>query len=167
MAAGSSPVMEPVDRVLVIMRIFDAPRELVFRAWTDPEHLVRWFGPRGFTTTIVANDYRPGGAYCLRMRSPDGEEYWNQGVYREIAEPERLVMTWGPGRPGNASDNGPYLESKATRPDTLLTVTFDELAGKTRLTLHQAVFESAAARDSHNRGWNSALDCLAEYLTAA
>jgi len=164
MAAGSNLTTEPADLALVITRIFDAPRELVFKAWTEPKHMVQWFGPRGFTTTIVAHDFRPGGTYRLRMRGPEGDDHWAQGVYREIVEPERLVMTWGPGDPsGNWAD----FEGNPTHPETLLTLTFEEQAGRTRLTLHQAVFESMAARDSHHNGWNSAFDCLAEYLAVA
>ena len=161
MGATVNLVTEPADRVLTIERVLDAPRELVFKAWTEPKHMVRWFGPRGFTTTIVAHDFRPGGTYRWCMRGPEGDDHWAQGVYREIAEPERLVMTWGPGDP---SSNWADSEGNPTRPETLLTVTFEEHAGKTRLTPHQAVFESVTARDSHRGGWNSALDCLAEYL---
>jgi uncharacterized protein YndB with AHSA1/START domain len=167
MAAGSNPTTEPADRVLVLTRIFEAPRELVFKAWTEPEHMVRWFGPRGFTTSIADNDYRTGGTYCLRMRGPGGDDHWTQGVYREIVEPERLVMTWGPGRPEDPSGNWADSEGKQIRPETLLTVTFEEYQGKTRLTLHQAVFESVTARDAHHGGWNSSLDRLADYLAAA
>jgi uncharacterized protein YndB with AHSA1/START domain len=154
MAAGTNLVAEPADRVLVITRVFDAPRELVFKAWTDPEHMVRWMGPRGFTTTIEYSDYRPGGKYRLHMRGPDGDDHWTQGSFREIVDPQRLVMT------GNWADS----KGNPTTPETLLTLTFDDLSGKTRLTLHQAVFESVTARDAHDGGWNSSLDRLAEYI---
>jgi uncharacterized protein YndB with AHSA1/START domain len=154
MAAGNV-VTEPADRVLVISRIFDAPRELVFRAWTDPEHLVRWMGPRGFTSSIEHSELRPGGAYRIYMRGPEGDDHWTQGVFREIVEPERLVMA------GSWAD----AQGNATSPETLLTLTFEEHEGKkTRLTLHQAIFESVTARDEHRGGWNSSLDRLAEYL---
>jgi uncharacterized protein YndB with AHSA1/START domain len=140
--------------VLVITRIFDAPRSLVFKAWTDPAHLVHWWGPRGFTSTIVRNDVRPGGAYRVHMRGPEGDDHWSQGVYREIVEPERLVLA------GAWTD----ADGKPISPETLLTVTFEEHEGKTKLTLHQAVFESVTARDAHRGGWTSSLDRLAEYL---
>jgi uncharacterized protein YndB with AHSA1/START domain len=155
MAAGSNLVTEPADRVLVITRVFDAPRELVFRAWTEPKHMVRWMGPRGFTTSVERSDYRPGGSYRFHMRGPENDEHWVQGVFREIAEPERLVMA------GGWAD----AEGNPTGPETLLTLTFEDYEGKTRLTLHQAVFESVTARDAHRGGWNSSLDRLAEYLT--
>jgi uncharacterized protein YndB with AHSA1/START domain len=154
MAARSNAATEPAERVLVITRIFDAPCSLVFKAWTEPEHLAHWWGPRGFTSTILANDVRPGGTYRVHMRGPEGNDHWSQGVYREVVEPERLVLA------GAWTD----AEGKPTSPETLLTVTFEEHQGKTKLTLHQAVFESVTARDAHRGGWNSSLDRLVAYL---
>ena len=156
MAASASAAARPAERELVITRVFDAPRPLVFKAWTKPEHLVRWWGPQGFTTPSCTMDVRPGGAFRLCMRSPEGTDHWLRGVYREIVEPERLVCTWAwedaEGKPGH---------------ETLLTVSFAEHGGKTKLTLHQAVFESVTARDSHQGGWTECLDRLAEYLAEA
>jgi uncharacterized protein YndB with AHSA1/START domain len=157
MAARTNTTTTSAERELVITRIFDAPRRLVFKAWTDPEHLVHWLGPQGFTGTIVKMDVRPGGAYRFHMRGPEGDDHWSQGVYREIVESERLVMT------RNWADS----QGNPTSPETLLTVTFEEHEGKTKLTLHQAVFESVTARDLHRGGWNSSLDRLAEYLAKA
>lgn len=150
----SNPVTEPADLVLVITRMFDAPRELVFKAWTDPRHLVHWMGPRGFRSTVLHSDLRAGGAYRIHMEGPEGDDHWTQGVFREIVEPERLVMvgSW-------ADANGNPIS-----PETVLTITLEEEGGKTRLTLHQAIFESITARDGHRGGWNSSLDRLAEYL---
>ncbi len=155
MAARSNAVSPaPAERVLVIERVFDAPRELVFKCWTEPEHLARWIGPRGFSSTILACELRQGGNYRMRMHDPDGQDHWQQGVFREIVPPERIVRTYcwtdADGRP--------------TRPETMLTVTFEDLGGRTRLTLHQAIFESVTARDDHQRGWSGSLDQLAEYL---
>ena len=150
---GNSPATPPAERVLELTRIFAAPRDLVFKVWIEPAHLVRWWGPRGFTMPSHALEARPGGAYRFCMRSPEGTEHRSQGVFREIVEPERLVLTgaWveAEGKPGH---------------ETLLTVSFADHGGKTKLTLHQAVFESVTARDAHRGGWTSALDCLAEYL---
>ena len=156
MGAAANLVTEPADRVLVITREFDAPRSLVFKAWTDPEHMVHWFGPRGFKSTVLKNDLRPGGAYRIHMLGPDGD-HWTQGVYREVVPPERLVMV------GSWAD----AHGNPTRPETTLTLLFEDHGGKTKLTLHNAVFESVTARDAHQSGWNSSLDCLAEYLAAA
>ena len=147
-AATKSPKQE-----LVITRVLDAPPRLVFKAWTEPERLVRWWGPQGFTMPSCTLDARPGGAFRFCMRSAEGTDHWLRGVYREIVEPERLVCTWAwedaEGKPGH---------------ETLLTVTFAEHGAKTKLTLHQAVFETVTARNGHQEGWTSALDRLAEYL---
>jgi uncharacterized protein YndB with AHSA1/START domain len=80
------------ERELVITRTFDAPRELVFKAWTDPEHLQHWWGPKGFTFDVAKLDFRPGGIFHYSMRSPDGHVMWGKFVYREIVEPEKIVL---------------------------------------------------------------------------
>jgi len=145
MGAGSN-VTSDTSLEVVITRVFDAPRALVFKAWTQPEMLVKWFGPRDFTATIIQNDVRSGGVYDFHMRGPNYDDHWT-GVYREVVPPERIVFTWPAG------------------PNSLVTVTFEDLGGKTRLTLHHGVFETVDARDRHAHGWNSTLDCLADYLT--
>ena len=127
----------------VIVRVFDAPRELVFRAWSDPEQRAKWFGPKDFTATIIEDDVRSGGAYHFHVRGPDYDDHW-RGVYREVVVPERLVFTWGG--------------------DTLVTVTFEDLGGKTRLTLRHTGFPNESIRDQHTRGWNSTLDRLGEFV---
>jgi len=141
--------------VLLIERIFDAPRELVFKCWTEPEHLARWIGPaKGFNATILACEPREGGSYRVQMRGFDGQDHWQQGVFRELVPPERIVRTF----------SWTDAEGRPTLPETLLTVTFEDLGGRTKLTLQQAVFESINARDLHQGGWSSALDKLAEYI---
>ncbi|HEY6395630.1 MAG TPA: SRPBCC domain-containing protein [Candidatus Binataceae bacterium] len=158
MDVKNSAATESDARVLVITRIFDAPRSLVFKAWTDPQHIVRWWGPRGFTSTIVGKfGVWPGGTYRIHMHSAEGTDHWTQGIYREVVEPERLVMA------GAWTD----ADGKPISPETVTTITFEEHEGKTRLTLRNAGFESVAARDSHRGGWNSSLDRLAEYLAKA
>jgi uncharacterized protein YndB with AHSA1/START domain len=115
-----------------------------------------WAGPKGFTMTSCEMGSRPGGTFRMSMRSPEGGDHRVRGVYHEIKEGERLVYTWAwvdeDGNPGH---------------ETLITVTFADEGDKTRLTLHQAFFESVTARDAHQGGWTSALDCLAEYLAQA
>jgi uncharacterized protein YndB with AHSA1/START domain len=156
MAASNSATAESAERVLTIERIFDAPRALVWKAWAEPDRMVKWHGPRGFTSTIERSDFRPGGAYRIHMLGPDNDDHWTQGVFHEIVEPERLVMT------GCWTD----AEGKPTSPETLVAITFEDHNGKTKLTLHQSGFESISARDAHRGGWSSAFDRLAEYLAA-
>ena len=145
---------ESEQRVVTIIRVFDAPRQLVFKVWTRPEHLVQWWGPHGFTVLSCTMDFRVDGAWTLSMRSPAGIVDRQRGVFREIVEPERLAFTYAfedeNGRPGH---------------ETIVTVSFADLGGKTRLTLHHAVFESVKLRDEHVAGWGEALDHLAEYVT--
>ena len=93
MAASTSPTATATtaERTLIIERVFDAPRALVFKAWIEPERLVRWWGPQGFTMPSCTMDLRPGGAFRFRMRSPEGTDHWLRGVYREIVEPFLIV----------------------------------------------------------------------------
>jgi uncharacterized protein YndB with AHSA1/START domain len=157
METSTSIAAEASERELVITRVFDAPRSLVYQAWTEPEHMVKWLGPQGFTGKILKSELQVGGAYRFHMRDPQGGDHWQQGVFREIVKPEKLVYTyeW-------ANEQG-----QATRPQTIVTVTFEDLGGKTRLTLRQGIFESVTARDDHHRGWNSSLDRLGDQLKAA
>ena len=142
-----------IERELVVTRVIDAPRRLVFEAWTDAEQVARWWGPQGFVTTHCDMDIRVGGAYRFCMRSPAGTDHWKRGVYREIVEPERIVFTFAwedaSGNPGH---------------ELLTTVTFDDVGGKTRLTLRQAAFETVERRDDHGGGWTSCLERFAEYM---
>lgn len=156
MAARTSAAAKTTDQELVLTRVFDAPRRLVFKAWTESDHLVHWWGPQGFTTPSCKMDVRPGGAFRVHMRSPEGADYRVRGVYREIVAPERLVFTW-------AWEDG---EGKLGH-ETLVTLNFAEQGAKTKLTLHQAVFESVAARDAHHGGWTGCFDHLAEFLANA
>ena len=91
---------EPAERILTITRVFDAPRALVFKVWTQPEHLAHWWGPRGFSLPTCQLDLRPGGAYRFQMKSPTGDIVWWHGVVREIVEPERIVWTCAVDRAG-------------------------------------------------------------------
>ncbi len=142
------------DRALAlnVSRRFRAPRERVFRALTDAEQLVKWWGPKGFTVPDLALDVRPGGAWRTTMRSPDGEDHVMSGVYREIVPPSRLVFTWGM--------EGPR------RHETVVTIELFEVADGTWLELHQEVFDSAESRARHEHGWAGCFDCLEEALAA-
>ncbi len=150
----------PTDeaRQISISRVLNAPRELVFKAWTDPHHVVSWWGPRGFTTTVYEMEVKPGGRWRHVMHGPDGVDYPNLIVYSEIAAPERLVYMHGSG-----ADDDPGFE---------VTVTFAEAPGnRTSLTMCM-VFPTAEARnfvvEKHNaiEGGNQTLDRLAEKMFA-
>lgn len=142
------------DRVLVITRLFDAPRPTVFAAWTDARQLAQWWGPRGFVVGSCAADVRVGGRWRVETRSPEGAVHNAGGTYREVAFPERLAFTmaWD-----GTEDGEPHHK-------TLVTLGFAEEGVRTRLTFRQSVFSSPAARDAHDGGWTSAFAMLADYL---
>jgi uncharacterized protein YndB with AHSA1/START domain len=146
------------DREIVIDRVVDAPRELVWEAWTQIEHIERWWGPNGFTTTTREFDIRPGGAWRFIMHGPDGVDYNNRIIFREITPPERLVYYHdddGEGALGNFTG----------------IVTFEELGNRSRVTLHSE-FASKAERDRHVEeygaieGGKQTLARMAEYVTS-
>ena len=146
-----------VERELTIARVFDAPRKVVFAAWTDPKQVAQWWGPTGFTNPVCELDVRPGGAILIHMRAPDGTVYPMSGVYKEIVEPERLVFT------SNALDK----DGKAIF-ENVNTVIFSEQDGKTTVTLRVEVLKSSAGAVQHlagmEMGWKLTLDRLGEYL---
>ena len=146
------------DREIVITRVVHAPRELVWQAWTDPRHVVNWWGPRGFTTTIKKMDFRIGGVWEHVMRGPDGTNYPNKSTFKEIVPLERITYSHGGGREG-----GPGASFIATW-------TFEVVEGcKTRLT-GRMVFPSAEARDFVAKefgaveGGRQTLERLSEFL---
>jgi uncharacterized protein YndB with AHSA1/START domain len=157
MAARSSTATASAQRELVITRIFDAPRELVFKAWTDPQHVAQWWGPKGFTNPVCEMDVRAGGALRIVMRGPDGIDYPMKGVFREVLKPERLVFT---SVAVDAEDN-PLLEA-------LTIVTFAEQDGKTKLTMQTSaaglVPEAAQKLAGMEEGWTQSQDRLETYL---
>jgi uncharacterized protein YndB with AHSA1/START domain len=120
------------DREIVQTRTFDAPRELVFQAWTDPAHLPHWFGPNGFSVTMHEIDVRPGGMWRFIMHGPDGRDYTNRMVYQEIVRPERLVYLHG-----EDVDDDPGAFH--------VTILFEEVDGRTHMT-QRTVFNTAAQR---------------------
>ena len=143
------------DRSLTITRVLDAPRSLVFAAWTDPQQAAQWWGPKGFTTVSNEMDVRVGGEWRRCVRSPEGDLHRSRGVYREIVAPERLVFTFtwvDGGAPGHG-------------PETIVTLSLIDLGGgRTELTLRQEAFETAAACAEHSIGWSGCLDRLAGHL---
>lgn len=140
------------DLDLTITRVFDAPRDLVFEVWTNPDHLVKWWGPTGFTASTFTVRLVDGGQWRMCM-SDGGAEIWARGVYHEIKRPERLVFSFA------------WEEPKGTPGhDTLVTITFSDRDGKTEMTFHQAIFETVEDRDGHVEGWSACFDDLIAYL---
>jgi uncharacterized protein YndB with AHSA1/START domain len=136
------------DRRLRIVRTFAAPREAVFRAWTDPKTLVKWWGPKGYTCPDCAMDVREGGRWRTVMRSPEGTNHAVGGVYRKIVPPRLLTFTWAwstDGTPGH---------------ETVITVELNERGKMTEMVFTQETFEDVGARDRHSHGWNSSFECL-------
>jgi uncharacterized protein YndB with AHSA1/START domain len=147
-------ITTPSDREISMSRVFDAPRELVFQAHTDPQHIAQWWGPRRMTISIETMDLRPGGAWRFVQRDPEGNEYAFRGEYREIVPPERLVYTFEfEGMPGHI---------------LVETITFEERGGKTTITT-TSLFDSREDRDGMlesgmESGATESWDRLAELL---
>ncbi len=158
------------DSEFVVTRSFDAPRELVWKVYTEIEHLKHWWGPKGFTWIGGTLDFRPGGMFHYGMRSPDGHEMWGRFVYREIAKPETIVFV------NSFSDKAGGITRAPFAPDwpleVLNTVTLLEHAGRTTLTMRGAPINATAAerarfdamRPSMDQGFAGTFDQLAEYL---
>lgn len=158
-----SVVNAPAEDIVVV-RVFDAPRELVWKAWSEPQHFQRWWGPKGFTSPSATMDFRVGGRYHWCMRSPDGREMWTTGVYREIITPQRLVYTDSPADAHGNAVPPSYLGMPGdTIVEGLVTVTLDDEGGKTKLTLRHAGLPSAWIKSAAG-GWNQTFDKLAASL---
>jgi uncharacterized protein YndB with AHSA1/START domain len=149
-------------RDLVLSRVFNAPREIVWQAWTQPQHLTEWFAPEHFIAAAAKVDLRPGGQFLYCMRSPEGAEFWGKGVYREIAPPERLVYVDSfADEEGNRVTPEQYGLSADYPAETLVTVTLADHGGRTLLTLRHAGLPVGEASDMTEAGWRSQLDRLA------
>jgi uncharacterized protein YndB with AHSA1/START domain len=165
MAAGNNSRVQATDREIVVTRVFDAPRSLVFKAWTDPKHLVQWWAPKGWTTPFCKVDPRKGGRFHFCMRSPEGKDIWGIGIYREIVEPERIVYTDAfADAQGNPVPPSHYGMSPGHPAETVVTVTFVEHEGRTTLTLRHSIAISVEEREGTQQGWNEMLDRLADRL---
>lgn len=163
--------MTVTSKEFVISRVFDAPRALVWRAFTEAEMMQQWWGPKGVKILASKMDLRPGGIYHYGMQTPDGQVMWGRMVYREIAPPERIVFI------NSFSDEKGGLSRHPLAPqwplEMLSIFTFEEQpGGKTKFTVHwtphNATLEETtvfdAGRDSMNQGWGGTLEKLAAYL---
>ena len=150
MSASLKPPALAHEDELIIEREFDAPRSAVFKAWTDPAALAIWFCPEGCDAPFQRFDPRVGGSYRVCLRGKDsGTEWWMQGEFLEISPPERIVLTH-------------VWDDVARRPeqDSVITVSFQDLGGRTRMHFHQVRFASVFERDHHRNGWNSCFNRL-------
>ena len=170
------PVSEPAttapEREFVISRVFDAPPERLFAAWTEPARVAQWWGPEGFTNPVCRMDVRPGGAYRIVMRSPDGQEYPMRGRVVEVKPPERFAFTIDTGEhPEKWKEEMKQLGARDTvpgHPQVEVAVTFEEAAGGTRVRI-VSTFGSAADVEAHLKmgaaqGWAQSLDRLEDLL---
>jgi len=150
---------------LLITRIFSAPRELVWKAWTEPERVMRWWGPKYFTSPICKIDFRVGGSYLFCMQSPEGEDFWSTGVYLEIIPLEKIVCT-----DSFADENGnvvpaTYYDMEEDFPLELeLTITFEDHNGNTKMVLRHIGIPEGITQELTKQGWNESFDKLAEIL---
>jgi len=162
---GAGAAIGADGRELVIKRTFDAPRELVWRAWTECDLLKRWWGPKNFTTPYCKIDLRIGGKYLCCMRSADGKDYWGTGVYREIARPGRLVCTdCFADKDGNAVSAAQYGMTGDWPDELLITVTLEAEGNKTKMTLRHAGLPPGENTEMAGTGWNESFDKMAEAL---
>jgi uncharacterized protein YndB with AHSA1/START domain len=171
MTTTSQQDRKTTEREFTITRVFDAPREMLWKAFTEPEQMKQWWGPKGSTIVASKMDLRVGGTYHGAMRDPAGRVMWAKFVYREIVAPDRLVWVH------SFSDENGGLTRHPMSPtwplELLTTVTFEDApAGKTKLTLRWSPINASederktfeAARDSMGQGWGGSFDQLTEYL---
>lgn len=153
---------------IVITRVFDAPREMVFRAFTDAEQMKQWFAPKAFTTPFCEVDARPGGSMRCCLRSPEGKEFWGRGIYQEVVPPERIVyLDSFADADGNFVEPSYYGMSAEHPAETLVTITFEELGGRTRVTLRHALGTHVPERAGAEQGWTEMLEKLGEFVTGS
>lgn len=159
---------QTAEESIVIERIFDAPPALVWKAWTDPEHFMRWWGPQHFTSPVCQMDLRVGGKYLYCMESPDGQRYFSTGIYQEVIPNQRLVYTDNfADADGNIVPMSYYNMGDDTIHDMRIIITLEDVDGKTKMTMTQIAApttDSHATSDMAIMGWNQSFDKLAETL---
>lgn len=153
---------------LSITRIFDAPRERIWKAWTEPKYLKKWWGPKNFTAPVIKLDLRVGGKYLYCMRGPDGKDYWSTGVYREIVPMERLILTDSfADEKGNVVPASHYGMSGDWPFELLVTIKFEDLKGRTKMTLQHIGIPKGQMTDLTRAGWNESFDKLVENIVSS
>ena len=154
----------PVSEELIVTRVLDAPPDVVWKAWTDPERFMLWWGPEGFISPACRIDLRVGGKYLACMRSPEGRDYWSTGVYREIVPEEKIVYTDNfADAEGNVVPASYYGMEGDWPSESLVTVTFEEDGGKTVMTLRHVGIPPETISDCR-AGWSGSFDKLARIV---
>ncbi|MFA6094415.1 MAG: SRPBCC domain-containing protein [Candidatus Paceibacterota bacterium] len=153
------------ENEIFITREFDAPREVVWKAWSDPEIIKKWHGPKNFTAPHIKNDFKIGGKSLYCMRGPDGKEYWSTGTYKKIVPPSKIIVTDSfADEKGNVVPGSYYGMNKFPL-ELLATITFEEIEGnKTKMSLRHAGVPKGQMSDLTKQGWNESFDKLAEAL---
>ena len=163
--AKNNVVAERGKQEIIIRRVLDAPRELVWKAWIDPEHFQRWWGPKDYTCPFCQMDLRVGGKYLNCMRSPEGQDFWSTGVYREIVPLERIVYTDSfADAEGNVVPATHYGMSPDFPLEMLVTLTLEDYECKTKMTLKHSGLPAGEMGELTGAGWNESFDKLAENL---
>jgi len=150
---------------LVITRIFDAPRERVWKAWSEPEQMMKWWGPKVFTAPVCKMDFRAGGKYLFCMRSPEGKEYWSTGIFKEIVPFEKIVWTDSfADEKGNPVPGSHYGMEEDFPLEMTVIITFEDDNGKTKMTLRHIGMPAGDMSKMAGQGWNESFDKLAAIL---
>jgi len=173
MSETSSPSSTPTGALFTITRVFDAPRDLVFQAWSDPEALARWWGPKGMALQVRHLDFRPGGLFHYAMEAPSGHTMWGRFIYQEIAVPDRIVFINSFSDEAGGIARAPFSETWPL--EILNTLLLTEQDGKTTLTLQggpiNATQDEQKTFEGHfksmEQGFSGTMDQLAEYLAKA
>ena len=154
--------------VVLIERVFDAPLERLWQAWSDPQQFMRWWGVRAFTTPVAEIDFRLGGKYLYCMRAPDGQDIWGTGVYREIVDRQRIVFSDSFADAQGNPVPGDYYGMGNDFPDDLeISVTLEDIGnGRTRQTLEHIGMPAGELAEMTTASWNESFDKLAELLSA-
>lgn len=155
------------ERELVIERIFNAPRALVWKAWTDPEMLAKWWGPKNFTTTVKKMDARVGGSVLVGMHSPEGQTFWSTGTYLEIVPMEKLVVTDSfADENGNIVSASHYGMEEGFPLELTVIITLEDIgANKTKMTLRHIGMPESTMKEMTGAGWNEMFDKLQAILS--
>lgn len=153
--------VETKRKDLVITRIFNAPVSLVWKAWTDPQHFMRWWGPKAYTSPFCQMDFRVGGKYLFCMKAADGQEFWTTGIYREIVALKKIVWTDSfSDKKGNVVPATYYGMGDDFPLEMEVTLLFEESDGKTKMTLRHVGIPGAEMQEQTSGGWNESLDKL-------